>query len=134
KMTGKREIRVTTRKGVMTAGVGNDNRVTVDMGVPVLEPADIPFIADGRATTYGIEVDGRHMEVAVVSMGNPHADLIVPDVTTAPVATLGPVIESHPRFPNRVNAGFMAIRSRNEVDLRVYERGAGETLACGSGA
>ena len=134
RMTGKREIRVSTCKGILTARVGADNRITVDMGVPQLAPADIPFAADLQTTTYNLVAGGEELTIGAVSMGNPHAVIQVDDVASAPVATLGPAVESHPRFPNRVNAGFMAIRSRDEIDLRVYERGAGETLACGSGA
>lgn len=109
-------------------------QVRVNMGTPVFDPARIPFLADRQQTTYAIEVDGRTLDLAVLSMGNPHAVLVVDDVTQAPVETLGPLIESHPCFPERVNVGFMTIGSSNEIDLRVHERGAGETLACGTGA
>ena len=111
-----------------------DEQVKVNMGAPRLEPADLPFCAPARATTYALQVNGRSLQISAVSMGNPHAVLLVDDVHTADVDTLGPAIESHPAFPARVNAGFMAVRSRSEIDLRVYERGAGETLACGTGA
>jgi len=102
--------------------------------VPHLTPAEIPFEAGARAITYDLDVDGKNYEIGAVSMGNPHAVLLVNNVKTAPVSTLGPLIENHPRFPNRVNAGFMQIVSREEINLRVFERGAGETLACGTGA
>jgi diaminopimelate epimerase len=104
------------------------------MGVPILEPQDIPFDAPARAGIYTLDVDGKTYEIGAVSMGNPHAVLQVPNVKSAPVNTLGPLIEKHPRFPNRVNVGFMQIVSRSEINLRVFERGAGETLACGTGA
>lgn len=109
-------------------------QVRVNMGAPVLEPERIPFVADRRQPGYRIEVEGQRLEIGAVSMGNPHAVLRVDDVASAPVRRLGPLLESHPRFPERVNVGFMAVRAPDEIDLRVYERGAGETLACGTGA
>ena len=127
-------IRIDTLAGTITLVLEADGQVTVDMGVPLLEPADIPFEADTRAELYDLEVDGAHVEIAAVSLGNPHAVLQVADVASAPVATLGPQIEAHTRFPRRVNAGFMEVVHRAHLRLRVYERGAGETLACGSGA
>lgn len=133
-LTGKNVIRVSTRAGLIELRLEPDGQVRVDMGVPVLEPARIPFQAAQRQVTYTIDVDGTPVSLSAVSMGNPHAVILVDDVSSAPVATLGPRIESHPDFPNRVNAGFMAPLSRDEIRLRVYERGAGETLACGSGA
>ena len=108
--------------------------VEVDMGVPQLEPSAIPFEAPERAPLYPLEVDGVTREISAVSMGNPHAVLLVPDLDATPVGQLGPLIESHPRFPNRVNAGFMQIVDKGHIRLRVYERGTGETLACGTGA
>ena len=104
------------------------------MGVPRVEPREVPFEAAARATQYDIDVNGARRQVGVLSMGNPHAVQIVADVDTAPVATEGPLIERHARFPKRVNAGFMQIVDRSNIRLRVYERGAGETLACGTGA
>ena len=133
-LTTKREIRVGTRGGVIVPRLEDDGQVTVDMGVPRLEPSEIPFLAPARALTYHLDVGGRMVEVSAVSMGNPHAVQIVSDVRSAPVATEGPLIEAHPRFPRRVNAGFMEIIDRRRIRLRVYERGAGETLACGTGA
>lgn len=112
----------------------DDDQVRVDMGPPVLDPAAIPFKAMSRRVGYELTVAGTAYEIAAVSMGNPHAILRVDDIETAPVATLGPRLESHPRFPNRVNAGFLAVLSRDRGDLRVYERGVGETPACGTGA
>lgn len=134
RMTGKDTIRVETQCGIIELQITPDKQVRVNMGAPVLLPADIPFDATDRATTYHIENAGESIEISAVSMGNPHAVLLVDDVRTAPVATLGPQLEHHPRFPQRVNVGFMQIVSRNEINLRVFERGAGETLACGTGA
>jgi diaminopimelate epimerase len=133
-MTSKSEIRVGTRAGVIAPRLEGDGRVTVDMGVPQFEPARIPFDAPARATTYDLSVDGRSVEVSVLALGNPHAVQVVADIERAPVATEGPLIERHPRFPQRVNAGYLEVVSRRRIRLRVYERGAGETLACGSGA
>ena len=127
-------IRVGTARGPITLHVEPDGQVRVDMGAPRLEPADLPFDAPARATTYPIEAGGEVVEIGAVSMGNPHAVLLVEDVASAPVERLGPLLESHPRFPRRVNAGFMAVKGRDRIDLRVYERGSGETLACGTGA
>lgn len=134
KLTGKNVIRVETAGGLIELRVQQDEQVSVDMGAPRLQPAQIPFVADTQAVTYPLEVAGRAYDISAVSMGNPHAVLVVDDVKTAPVAELGPLIESHTRFPARVNAGFMQIVSRNEINLRVFERGVGETLACGTGA
>ncbi len=133
-LTDKSEIPVGTAAGAIRLKLLADERVEVDMGVPVLEPAAIPFEAARRALSYSLEVDGVTREISAVSMGNPHAVLIVPDVDETPVDQLGPRIERHPRFPRRVNAGFMQILDRGHIRLRVYERGTGETLACGTGA
>ena len=133
-LTDKREIRVGTAAGVIVPRLEPDGTVTVDMGVSVLAPARIPFIADREAVTYPLDVPGATRDIGAVSMGNPHAVQIVDDVDTAPVATEGPAIERHPRFPERVNAGFMQVVDAHHIRLRVYERGAGETLACGTGA
>ena len=133
-LTAKPEIRVGTAAGVIVPRLQPDGRVTVDMGVPDFEPARVPFDAPARAACYPLELDGRRVEVSALSMGNPHAVQIVADVERAPVALEGPLIEHHPRFPQRVNAGYLQIVSRRRVLLRVWERGAGETLACGTGA
>ena len=133
-LTAKTEIRVGTRSGVIAPRLEPDGQVTVDMGVPLFEPRDVPFVAAARALTYHLELADTRVEVSVLSMGNPHAVQIVPDVDDAPVALQGPQIESHLQFPQRVNAGYMQIVDRRHVRLRVYERGAGETLACGTGA
>ncbi|AOV15681.1 diaminopimelate epimerase [Acidihalobacter aeolianus] len=128
------EIRVMTLGGLMRLRLEPDGQVCVDMGVPRFAPEQIPFDAPARAHTYILEVDGERYEVGAVSMGNPHVVLLVDDIETAPVNILGPQIEAHPRFPRRVNVGFMQIVSPRHVRVRVFERGAGETQACGSGA
>ena len=134
RLTRKDTLRVATASGIITLQIDSQGWVTVDMGPPRLEPSAIPFVADNAALDYRIEVDGELYQIAAVSMGNPHAVLRVDDVDSAPVATLGPRLESHPRFPERVNVGFMQVINRQEIKLRVYERGTGETLACGTGA
>jgi diaminopimelate epimerase len=133
-LTDKTEISVGTLSGVIKPRIESDGCVTVDMGVPEFEPARIPFDAERRALTYRLEVDGRVVEISALSMGNPHAVQVVADVDRAPVLTEGPAIESHARFPQRVNAGYLQVIDRGRIKLRVYERGAGETLACGTGA
>lgn len=133
-LSDKPELRVETAGGPLRLRLEDDDRITVDMGVPRLEPADVPFDAPVRDNTYPLAVDGTRLEIAVLSMGNPHAVVLVDDIDTAPVAELGPAIERHPRFPQRVNAGFMQIVDPETIRVRVYERGVGETLACGSGA
>lgn len=127
-------IKVETKVGVISLEIDPQGEVTVDMGAPVLEPDDIPFLADHRAITYEITVDSQRLQISAVSVGNPHAVLQVDNVDMAPVAHLGPRIQSHSRFPNQVNVGFMQVVDSNHIRLRVYERGAGETLACGTGA
>jgi len=133
-LTDKTEIRVGTQSGVIVPKLEADGRVTVDMGVPQFEPARIPFFAERRALTYQLDVGGTAIEISALSMGNPHAVQVVKDVDAAPVLTQGPAIEAHARFPQRVNAGYTQIIDRGRIKLRVYERGAGETLACGTGA
>ena len=133
-LTDRRELTVQTLAGPTRIQLREDGLVTVDMGVPVLEPARVPFEAPAQAPSYPLEVAGRTLRIGAVSMGNPHAVTLVEDLDAAPVAELGPLIERHPRFPRRVNAGFMQVLDRRQVRLRVYERGAGETLACGTGA
>ena len=134
RLTSKRVISVETAAGVIELRVRSRSEVEVDMGSPVFEPADIPFRASHRADHYPLQVQGRALEIGAVSMGNPHAVLRVDEVDGADVEILGPLIESHPDFPRRVNAGFMQVLSDQEIRLRVYERGVGETLACGTGA
>ena len=133
-LTERREIRVGTMAGIIVPRILADGRVCVDMGVPQFEPAYIPFIAERRALVYELEVNGAQRTISAVALGNPHAVQVVDDVERAPVAQEGPLIERHPRFPQRVNAGYMQVLDRHTVKLRVYERGAGETLACGTGA
>ncbi len=140
-LSGKSRIRVQTMKAIIEPTLQADGRVTVDMGPPFLVPADVPFDGSGLSPEvvngcelWPIELANHPVNVAVVSMGNPHAVLRVDDVDHAPVDELGPQIESHARFPRRVNAGFMEVVSRSHIKLRVFERGSGETLACGSGA
>ncbi len=140
-LSPKKTLRVSTAGGVIEPTLQDDGRVTVDMGAPVLEPARVPFSADGLvpelvngAELWPLALANYPVNVAVVSMGNPHAVMRVDSAEQAPVEELGPQIEAHERFPRRVNAGFMEVVSRGHIRLRVYERGAGETLACGSGA
>ena len=144
-LTDKVALRVHTAAGVIAPSMGADGRVTVDMGPPQFEATRVPFDAAGLETqgasavgpwklALGVDADSPTVELAVLSMGNPHAVQRVDDVDRAPVAEQGPLIEHHPRFPNRVNAGFLQVLDRRNARLRVYERGAGETLACGTGA
>ena len=144
-LTDKRSIRVQTMAGIIAPRLEDDGSITVDMGAPVLEPSRVPFdndgldgVTQGRDTLWPLTVRARGAEqtvlVSAVSMGNPHAVQVVDDVDTAPVAETGPQIENHPRFPKRVNAGYLQVLDRRHVRLRVFERGAGETLACGTGA
>ena len=144
-LTDKKAIRVQTQKGVIAPELMADGRVTVNMGQPRLGPADVPFDTAGlvphtqnKAHQWAVALDVSALAATVlivpVSMGNPHAVLLVDDVDTAPVESWGPVLESHPRFPARVNVGFLQVQDTGHVRLRVYERGVGETLACGTGA
>jgi diaminopimelate epimerase len=134
KLTSKREITVETHGGLIIPRLEEDGRVTVDMGAPIFEPARIPFRDGSGAISEPLAVSGQTLQISAVSMGNPHAVQVVADIELAAVETLGPLIENHPRFPNRTNAGFMQIKDRHHIKLRVYERGAGETLSCGTGA
>ncbi|NVC95547.1 diaminopimelate epimerase [Vibrio natriegens] len=133
-LTNKYSISVSTKKGKMILNVEDDGEVTVNMGVPEFEPNKIPFKAKQKEKTYIMRAGDKTLFCGAVSMGNPHVVTVVDDVDTADVDTLGPLLESHERFPERVNAGFMQVVDRNHIRLRVYERGAGETQACGSGA
>lgn len=134
-LTDKKTIKVATKCGQLELHLLADGQVRVDMGVPAFEPARVPIAAETRASTYRLMLDeGHEVEFAAVSMGNPHAVLRVDDVRTAPVATLGPILEPHPFFPERVNVGFLQVLDLGHGRLRVFERGTGETLACGSGA
>ena len=140
-LTERREIRVETMSGIISPRLEDDGHITVDMGPPVFDTSRVPFISadltpakEHGAYVWPVEINGKSVLLSVLSMGNPHAVQIVNDVDTAPVSTDGPVIEHHSRFPQRVNAGFMQILDRQTIKLRVYERGSGETLSCGSGA
>ena len=133
-LTEKREIRVETQKGIIAPRLEGDGKVTVDMGLPRFSPEEIPFLHEDDVVIYNLDVADETLEISVVSMGNPHAVQVVADVDSAPVGEQGPLIEGHVRFPKRVNAGFMQIVDKHASKLRVYERGAGETLACGTGA
>ncbi len=128
------ELTVETAAGEIILKIEADGQVTVNMGLPTLEPADIPFQAKAYAPIYRLLVNHKQIEISALSMGNPHAVLRVENVRTAAVSELGPPIESHSRFPNRANVGFMQVVNRNVIRLRVHERGVGETLACGTGA
>ncbi|MGY4534650.1 diaminopimelate epimerase [Pseudomonas sp. TE3786] len=134
RLTMKRQIRVETSGGIMELDIRADGQISVNMGAPILEPARIPFQAESQALNYSVDVDGTPVQLAAVSMGNPHGVLRVDDVDSAPVHTLGPKLEHHPRFPNRANIGFLQVIDRHHAKLRVWERSAGETQACGSGA
>lgn len=133
-LTHKNEIRIETLSGVISPKLEVNGNVTVNMGKPQFEPDEIPFIAGKLELTYSLEIQGRLVTISAVSMGNPHAVLLVQNVDTAPVEVDGALIEVHPRFPKKVNVGFMQIVDRSRIRLRVFERGAGETLACGTGA
>lgn len=134
KLTSKREIVVETQSGLISPRLEDDGRVTVNMGKPIFERSRIPFDSDSDEIIQPLEVSDQILQISAVSMGNPHAVHVVTDIEQAPVATLGPLIERHPRFPKRVNAGFMQVVDRGHIKLRVYERGAGETMSCGTGA
>jgi diaminopimelate epimerase len=133
-LTAKRAIRVETKGGLIEPRLEEDGNVSVDMGVPRFEPSSVPFVTGNDALVQPLQVNDTIIDITALSMGNPHAVQVVPNVDTAPVAEQGPLIENHPRFPQRVNAGFMQVTDRHAIRLRVYERGAGETLACGTGA
>ncbi len=133
-LTEKDFIRVSTKSGIIVLKLEKDGQVTVDMGVPDFSPENIPFEAKTQSSSYNLDIDGQVVALSVLSIGNPHAVMLVDDCRHAAVATLGPKIEHHPRFPERVNVGFMEIVDPHEINLRVYERGSGETLACGTGA
>ena len=134
KLTTKREIIVETHSGLISPRLEQDGRVTVNMGAPIFEPALVPFDGGSGAVSEPLEVAGETLDISALSMGNPHAVQLVPDIERAPVEKIGPLIERHPRFPKRVNAGFMQVMDRHSLRLRVYERGSGETLSCGTGA
>ncbi|KZZ75664.1 diaminopimelate epimerase, partial [Oleiphilus sp. HI0130] len=133
-LTDKSVVRVETSNADIELFIQDDGRVRVDMGEPVLEPDAVPFVSDEQHASYQLDLESEAVELSAVSMGNPHGVLLVDDVATADVDRLGPVLESHPRFPNKANIGFMEVVHARFIKLRVYERGSGETLACGTGA
>ncbi len=133
-LTRKRRLNVETLSGIIAPILRDDGEVTVDMGTPIFEPAEVPFDAEYQEMVYPLDVHGKIVKISVLSMGNPHAVQVVEDLDAAPVSSEGALIESHPRFPERVNVGFMQVIDRHQIRLRVFERGAGETLACGTGA
>ncbi len=133
-LTDKREIRVETLGGIIAPRLEGDGNVTVNMGIPRFLPSEIPFVHDDDVVIYSLDVADETLDISVVSLGNPHAVHVVASVDQATVEVHGPLIESHERFPQRVNAGFMQVVDRHAIRLRVYERGSGETLACGTGA
>jgi len=133
-LSEKREIRVATKSGIIAPRLEANGEVSVDMGAPIFVPAEIPFVSESGATVQALQAGDQVFEITAVSMGNPHAVQVVDDIDNAPVARHGPLIEAHPRFPRRVNAGFMQVLDRHAIRLRVHERGVGETLACGTGA
>jgi len=133
-LTSKQSLRVETGGGIITPELLDSGEVRVDMGIPRFAPADIPFESDSEDVIQQLDVDGVRLSITALSMGNPHAVQCVADITTAPVTEQGPRIERHPRFPRRANAGYMQVVDRATIRLRVWERGAGETLACGTGA
>ncbi len=134
KLTNKERIRVETKKGDIELSINDDGRVLVDMGEPVFEPNRIPFKAEHEANLYPLEVGGEALQISAVSMGNPHAVYEVQELSDEAVSRFGPLIESHEQFPEKVNAGFMEVVHKKFIKLRVYERGVGETMACGTGA
>jgi diaminopimelate epimerase len=134
KLTSKPEIVVETHNGLIRPRLEDDGRVTVNMGAPVFDAARLPFTDGTGAVSEPLIVAGETLTISAVSMGNPHAVQVVDNVESAPVEKIGPLVENHPRFPRRVNAGFMQVMDRQHVRLRVYERGSGETLSCGTGA
>lgn len=133
-LSDKDEIVVETLAGIIKPKLESDGQITVNMGVPIFEPAAIPFKAEVQTESYVLDLATEQLPVYVLSMGNPHVVQFVEDVDQAPVSTQGPKIESHPSFPNRVNAGYAQVLDKTHMRVRVHERGVGETLACGSGA
>lgn len=131
--TGK-ELILQTNVDSLQCTIGQDRKVTAALGVPHFSPSDVPFLADSEEITYPLEVNGKSLSISALSIGNPHAVMVVPDINNAPVEETGASIESHARFPERANVGYMQVETDSSISLRVFERGVGETLACGSGA
>jgi len=134
RLTNKNQIKVETKRGTIELSINKDGLISVDMGVPKLEPEQIPMLAESYQLSYSVSLSGHTVELSALSMGNPHAVVLVDDVDKAPVVSLGRQLEYHPVFPERANIGFLQISQRNFARLRVWERGVGETLACGTGA
>ena len=134
RLTNKESIKVETASGIITLMLEENGQVTVNMGPPNFDPQSLPFLRETQALQYSLALKETAINISAVSMGNPHAVVVVDDVNTAPVVEIGAEIESHPHFPQHVNAGFMQVIHPHEIKLRVYERGSGETLACGTGA
>ena len=134
RLSSKFHLKVQAPNGLMQLETGNDGQISAEMGIPIFTPTAVPFTTDQEQLEYTINASGTSVTIGVLSMGNPHAVIAVDDIHKAPVASLGAAIEKHPQFSDRVNVGFMQILSRDEIKLRVFERGAGETLACGTGA
>lgn len=134
RLSSKSHLKVQVPNGLMQLETGNDGQISAEMGIPIFTPTAVPFTTDQEQLEYTINASGTSVTIGVLSMGNPHAVIAVDDIHKAPVASLGAAIEKHPQFSDRVNVGFMQILSRDEIKLRVFERGAGETLACGTGA
>lgn len=133
-LTWKQDLRIETKAGIVDVKLEDSGLISVLLGIPRFSPRDVPFVAEEKANSYALRVDGRSFDVGVVSLGNPHCVLQVNNLAKAPVAKLGAILSKHARFPNQTNVGFMEVISPKHIRLRVYERGAGETLACGSGA
>ena len=133
-LLGKSSLRVRSTKGIHEIQINQDKSITVNMGIPELNPADIPFYAPEQATSYSIDVQGKEYEISALSIGNPHAVIQIGDINEVDVQKIGASLENHPRFTNKTNVGFMQVDDRNQISLRVFERGVGETLACGTGA
>lgn len=133
-LSGKNTIQVKTMNRIISLTINKDKLVSVDMGIPALEPSDVPIVESTKLTTYAININNEQFDISAISMGNPHAVLFVDNVESAPVSKIGQELQSHAQFPKQVNVGFAQVMNRQHLKLRVYERGAGETRACGTGA
>ena len=133
-LSGKNTIQVKTMNRIISLTINKDKLVSVDMGIPALEPSDVPIVESTKLTTYTININNEQFDISAISMGNPHAVLFVDNVESAPVSKIGQELQSHAQFPKQVNVGFAQVMNRQHLKLRVYERGAGETRACGTGA
>lgn len=133
-LSGKNTIQVKTMNRIISLTINKDKLVSVDMGIPALESSDVPIVESTKLTTYAININNEQFDISAISMGNPHAVLFVDNVESAPVSKIGQELQSHAQFPKQVNVGFAQVMNRQYLKLRVYERGAGETRACGTGA